>query len=122
MIVEEPTTEQFRRVAEHARSLREVAAWVARADERGSREQHAAGRAAAPRLAILGPMSPRGGASGAQGLSRRGHLASMGSALEAQAESLVRAATSRDLAELSQTLGDTGALCASCHQQLRWTH
>jgi len=110
MIVQHPSDEAFSAVAKDAQRLEQVANWISTEGPR-----HAPG--------VDKPMNSSSdpGQSQTHGAFTRGQLITfMGAQLENEAQTMAQQARQKDLEQLVKEVGRTSALCASCHEELRW--
>ena len=109
MIVQHPSDAAFSAVVKDAQRLEQVANWIS--------------TAAPKRVAgAIEPMNSRAGQSQTTGavMTRGQVIAFMGAQLQDDAQTLVQLARQKDLVQLEREIGRTSALCASCHEELRW--
>lgn len=122
MIVEEPRQQLFRQIARDAGELKRHAAQVAGQGETTDSHAHAvdSGRA---RYARLGSPPSSTETDHDHATQRDDHgLASMAGELERHAARMEALALEQRLPDLATQLGETTALCAHCHQEMRWNH
>ena len=111
MIVQHPSDAAFSAVANDAQRLEQVANWIS---TEGPKHAPVANK---PMYSSSDP-----GQSQANGsFMTRGQLITfMGAQLEDDAQTMAQLARQKDLEQLAKEVGRTSALCASCHEQLRW--
>lgn len=112
MIVARPSDEGFAAIAEDARALAKIAQWIADRADLG----HDRGPAEPVAGAEEGPEAKGGGPA----VDPEKHLKLLARQFASDAETLAEHADEKDLDGIATTLGELGAMCASCHRELRW--